>query len=205
VSGAAADIGAFEAQPVTAAATVNTGDVQRSSVRSMTITFSGPVNFAGGNTVANALAAFTLARTGPGGPTGNVTFNAATSTLTTDAQGRTVVTLRFTGALTEAANTAAGADPSLIDGLYTLTLNTAAVTGPGGQAVAPLTFNTHRLFGDIDGDRDVDLDDIFPGLQGAVFASPLTAHQAGFDFEGDGDVDLDDLFSFFVPRLFTSI
>src|SRR5205823_2343771 len=108
-----------------------------------------------------AAAAFQLARTGPSGATGNVSLNAAVST---DAQGRTVVTLTFSGPFTE-ANTAAGVNKSLIDGLYTLTVFGASVTSPGGVNLdgdnngTPggnnLT-NTHRLFGDVDGDKDVD-------------------------------------------------
>jgi hypothetical protein len=194
---------------------VNDGNAQRSVVRSLTVTFSGPVTFAGDT--ANAAAAFRLARTSLTGPTGNVDLHAA---VMTDAQGRTVVTLTFSGSLTEQAFTAAGANPSLIDGLYTLTVFGSAVTGPGGLNLdgdhngtpgGDNTFNLHRLFGDVDGDRDVDADDIFgtpghPGLIDALFASgPLTPQQAAFDFEGDGDVDADDLLSFFVPRLFTTV
>jgi hypothetical protein len=196
------------APPVTVASVViNDGSAQRSVVRSIRVTFSGPVTFTGGD----ANAAFQLARTSLTGPTGNVDLHA---TVTSDAQNRTIVTLTFSGALTEQSLTAAGVNPSLIDGLYTLTVFGNLVTGPGGHnldgdddgtAGGDKTFNLHRLFGDVDGDRDVDLDDIFPFLQAAAFASPLSPQQAAFDFEGDGDVDLDDIFSFFVPRLFARV
>ncbi|HEY1377735.1 MAG TPA: right-handed parallel beta-helix repeat-containing protein [Gemmataceae bacterium] len=203
VTGPRQDIGAYEYQPVTASVQVNDGSAQRSVVRSLTVTFSGPVTFPNG-----PAAAFQLARTGPTGPTGIVTL---TPTVTTDAQGRTVVTLTFSGPFTE-ANTAAGANPSLIDGLYTLTVNAAAVTDaalgwgldgdgdgtPGGNT----TFATHRLFGDIDGDKDVDLLDLNPLVPALFGVVGQPNYNPAFDFDGDGDVDLLDL-NQFVQRLFT--
>jgi hypothetical protein len=156
-----------------------------------------------------------LARTTPGNPTGIVPFangGPHTSILETDGQGRTVVTLKWVDTrFSEVANTASTADPSLIDGRYHLAIGASAVVDPtfGLTLVGTNTYDTHRLFGDIDGDMDVDADDIFgtPGIAGlvdALFASPLNAHLAGFDFEGDGDVDAADL-SFFIARLFTSV
>ncbi|HEY1377481.1 MAG TPA: right-handed parallel beta-helix repeat-containing protein [Gemmataceae bacterium] len=199
------DIGAVEGQvPTVTAVAVNDGSLQRSVVRSLTVTFDSAVTFAGGN----AAAAFQLARTGPTGATGNVTL---TPTVTTDAQGRTVVKLTFSGPFTE-SNTVAGINPSLIDGLYTLTVFGAAVTGADGVALdgdgdglagGDKVFATHRLFGDVDGDGDVDLLDLnslVPALFGTV-GQP--AYNPAFDFEGDGDVDLLDL-NQFVQRLFLS-
>ena len=67
---------------------VNDGSPQRSEVRSLTVTFSGPVTFANNS----PMAAFQLTRvTGAGGTVG---LSAATST---NGLGQTVVTLTFTG------------------------------------------------------------------------------------------------------------
>src|SRR5206468_2715681 len=69
----AADMGAFETQqPTVRSVVVNAGQanlVQRSMFTSVTVTFSGVETFAG-----SAAAAFQLFRTGPTGPTGNVTL-----------------------------------------------------------------------------------------------------------------------------------
>jgi hypothetical protein len=195
--------------PVTVAdVQVNDGNVQRSVVRSLAVTFSGAVTFAGGD----ATAAVQLARTGPTGPTGNVGL---ATTVSTDGQGRTVVILTFSGPLTEAANTAPGANPSLTDGIYTLTVAGAAVTGANGLALdgdgdglagGDKVFATHRLFGDVDGDGDVDLLDLnplVPALFGVQGQAGPPVYNPAFDFEGDGDVDLLDL-NQFVQRLFLS-
>ncbi len=186
--------------------TVGDGSAQRSVVRSLAVTFSAPVTFPNG-----PAAAFQLARTGPTGPTGTVTL---TPTVTTDAQGRTVVTLTFSGQFTE-SNTAAGVNPSLIDGLYTLTVFGGQVTGPGGVSLdgdgdgAPggdRVVNFHRLFGDYNGDRTVDPADIFPYLQTALFTSVgQPGYLAAFDFDGNGVIDPADLFPYLQQRLFTSI
>ena len=82
------DIGAYEYQPITVAGVrVNDGSAQRSEVRSITVTLSGPVSFAGGN----AAAAFQLNHVQTGT---DVTLSAAVST---NATGQTSVTLTFSG------------------------------------------------------------------------------------------------------------
>ncbi|HEY1376237.1 MAG TPA: peptidoglycan DD-metalloendopeptidase family protein [Gemmataceae bacterium] len=185
------------------AVAVGDGSAQRSVVRSLTVTFGGPVTFPNG-----VAAAFTLTRTGPTGPTGNV---ALTPTVSTNALGQTVVALTFSGTFAE-SNTAAGANPSLIDGIYSLTVFGSAVAGPGGVALdgnnagipgGDYALATHRLFGDVDGDGDVDLLDLNPLVPALFGVVGQPNYNPAFDFEGDGDVDLLDL-NQFVQRLFLS-
>src|SRR5262249_50189075 len=135
----AADIGAFEVQQSTVrSVVVNAGQanlVQRSMVTSLTVTFSAPVTFAGRPT-----AAFQLTRTGPDGPSGNVTLAVDLSGSTAT---QTIARLTFSGPLTEVAN-------SLVDGNYTLTVFSGQVSGGlfGGDNVSTL----FRLYGDMKGD-----------------------------------------------------
>lgn len=145
------DFGQVTALPPTVTGiSVNDGLTQRSMVTKLTVTFSEAVNFPSG-----MAAAFQLARTGPGGPSGAVDLVAVPS-------GNTV-TLTF-------ANTAAVAtDPggSLIDGAYQLTVVAANVSGPGGSLDGngdradndDYSATVTRLYGDNDGDSDVDAGD----------------------------------------------
>src|SRR5207249_1055271 len=102
---------------------------------------SGLVSFAG-----QPGAAFQLARTGPGAPTGNVTVVVDVSGSTA---AQTVAKLTFSGSLTEGAATLL----SLVDGNYTLTVLSSQVNGgiQGGDDVSSL----FRLYGDVNGDRAV--------------------------------------------------
>ena len=90
--------------------------------------------------------------------------------------------------------TFAGADVvggSLADGVYDWVVDPAKVRDAAGQAGtgAAQAVSFHRLFGDADGDRDVDGTDsrAFRSALGAEPGSP--AYQSMFDADGDGDVD----------------
>ncbi len=169
-----------------ASVVVNDGSAQRSRVTSLTVTFDSIVNFAGA-----PAAAFQLARTGPGGPLGNVTL----ADVTTNA-GQTVVTLTFSGSLTESK--------SLMDGRYNLTILAAQFTGAGfdgdgngvagdnriivgDPAIAPKLF---RLFGDSDGDGTVATNDFIQFR--LVAGGPSFA----FDFDDDGAIATIDFIQF---------
>jgi CSLREA domain-containing protein len=77
-AGPAADIGAFEVQvgvaPPTASVVVNNGAAQRSMVTSIKVSFSEAVSFPNG-----IAAAFSLVRTGPGGPPASASRRSARS------------------------------------------------------------------------------------------------------------------------------
>ena len=108
---------------VASAALYDTG----SGVQSLTVTFSTAVSFAGGN----AAAAFRLT---------NVDTNATvtvSATVTTDGDGRTVVTLTFSGDQTDL-------DGALLSGRYALTVVGSAVTDSSGVPLDGLGTGTRN-------------------------------------------------------------
>lgn len=164
---------------------VNDGAAQRSLVTSVTVTFSTRVSFA-----SNPAAAFQLT-----GPRGLVPVSLA---LSTDAAGtRTVARLTFSG--TGIVN------GSLADGRYSLVIDGDQISDAGGVAVDGDNDGTaggdartafFRLYGDSDGDGDVDRTDV------AAMLNTLgrRAGQAGFlsylDFDGNGVVGVADALRF---------
>jgi hypothetical protein len=216
VVGPAPDIGAYEYVPITVAGVrVNDGSAQRSEVRSLTVTFSGPVSFAGGN--GNAAAAFQLQHVQTGD---NVNLAAAVST---NGAGQTVVILTFLSTTVNGVNdtdplsAANGGQLSLADGRYQLIVSATAVSDaalgwgldgdadgtPGGNFVtpaetsySPTALHLYRLFGDATGDGVVDLSDLaaFRGTYNAGTGNP--AYLAYLDADNSGVVDLTDLTEF---------
>lgn len=153
---------------------VNDGSAQRSMVNSITVSFGGAVVLDPG--------AIELHR--QDGSLVNAEFNISL------VSGKTVAVFAFAG-----PEFVGG---SLADGNYTLTVRAGLVhdrwgrtlDGNGdGSAGGDRVDALFRLFGDSDGDRDVD------GLDRGHFRSAFrtTAADAGylwyFDFDGDGDVD----------------
>jgi hypothetical protein len=177
-----------------AVAQVNDGAAQRSRVTSLTVRFSGQVTFSG-----QPADAFTLVRTGGGA----VSFSASISV---QYDGTVVTLTNFTGPETEFG--------SLRDGRYTLTALASQISAggqaldgdangtPGGDFVFGDAQGLFRFFGDINGDRHVDIADF------AVFSSAFnsstgqTNYLAYLDFNGDGHIDIAD-FGQFSIRLFT--
>jgi hypothetical protein len=173
---------------------VNDGSAQRSRVASLTVTFDTVVNFA-----TTAGAAFTLVRNGGGA----VTFTATPNVV----MGRTVVTLNnFTGATTQSG--------SLADGRYTLTAQASQISAGGvlldgngdGTPGDNYTFGDpqglYRFFGDINGDRNVDIADFGQLSLTYGLNSGQMGFNSAFDFNGDGVIDIAD-FGQFAIRIFT--
>jgi acetyl esterase/lipase len=153
---------------------INDGSAQRSMVNSLTVTFNRVVTLGSG--------AFELRRDGGG----LIDVLVSTSMV----NGKTVARLTFAG-----PDIIGG---SLADGRYSLTIRSDRVhdrwgrelDGDGnGLAGGNRVDAFFRLFGDSDGDRDVD------GLDRDLFRSAFEkrAGEAGylwyFDFDADGDVD----------------
>jgi hypothetical protein len=187
-----------------AAVQVNDGSAQRSEVRSMSLTFSAPVSFAGGNVAA----AFQLKNLTDGN---NVALNATTST---DGIGRTVVTLGFSGGETDPLSGQNGGIASLADGRYQLTVLAANVIGPDGKALAGDGTNTgsnytspadnyqgnglhlFRLFGDVNGDGVVDPTDLNQFRSTMNTNKTQAAYLWYLDADGSGAIDAVDLGQF---------
>jgi ELWxxDGT repeat protein len=172
--------------PTVAAATIGDGTAQRSQVASLTVTFSAQVTFA--ETVASA---FTLTRNGGGA----VNFSATASVI----GGVTVVTLTgFTGSETQFG--------SLKDGRYTLTALASQISANGQQMASDYTFGDaqglFRFYGDINGDRHVDIADFGQFSSTFNLSTGQTGFLAAFDFNGDWVIDIAD-FGQFSIRMFT--
>jgi hypothetical protein len=197
------------AAPTVAGVQVGDGSGQRSEVRSLIVTFSGPVTFAGGN--VNAAAAFQLLHVQTGN---NVDLASAVSM---DALGRTVVTLSFSGAETDAISAQNSNFASLADGRYSLTILSGSVTGPGGTAldgdgngapggnyVSPTDtlgggagqLHLYRIFGDTNGDGIVDQQDLGQFRSTFNTSAPNPLYIAFLDANYDGNVDQQDLGQF---------
>jgi hypothetical protein len=148
---------------------VNDGQAQRSIVDSITVSFDRAVTIGAG--------AFELVR-----DDGLVV--SVQATLAPDGKS---ARLTFTG-----PEIIGG---SLADGVYTLRVHRGMIWDLGGNAIGTgdLTMRFHRLFGDIDGDRDVDRLD-YATIRGALGSSLGDVNYSRlYDFDGDGDVDALDL------------
>lgn len=160
---------------------INDGTAQRSSVTSLTVTFNSVVNFSGA--IASA---FSIGRVG-GGSIGGFTATASNAT------GVTVVTLNgFTGGETNFS--------SLADGRFNLVVSAAQISTAGGQLTGQTSFGDadglFRFFGDITGNRTVDIADFgqFSLAYNKNVGDP--GYNAAFDFNGDTHVDIADFGQF---------
>jgi hypothetical protein len=184
--GTAPDIGAFEVQPPPriSAVQVNDGSAQRSSVVQLMITLDTTDVLLGNGGLWSvtrasdgAVVNWDIGGPYPGGPNS--------------------YRFHFTGGALNGA--------SLADGVYVLRVNSPDFYDGAGQTldgngdgiggddyVSPLTGpgRIHRLFGDADGDGDVDAADF------AAFRSAFGGASIVFDFDGDGDVDAADFGQF---------
>ena len=97
-----------------------------------------------------------------------------------------MATLTFSGANVESG--------SLADGRWVLSVDRIKVRSlTGVEMAADFTGQLHRLFGDSEGDGDVDVLDLGRFRQSYGKTVGQTGYAAHFDFDGDGDVDILDL------------
>jgi autotransporter-associated beta strand protein len=197
------------APPTVANVQINDGAIQRSEVRSLQVTFSGPVTFAGGD--ANAAAAFQLTHVQN---SNNVALTSSVSVV----NSQTVVTLTFSGSETDPISISGNANPvagpSLVDGRYQLTIFGNMVTGTNGQALAgdgttpgsnyvsPTDtylgngLHLYRLFGDASGDGVDDATDVGQLKSTFNFNNTQQQYLAFMDVNNDGVVDAQDVGQF---------
>ena len=157
-----------EAPTVAGPVIVDDGEVQRSMVTRLKVAFSEVVTLDAG--------AFDLRASGSG-PVDVVVTTAVVG-------GKTEATLTFQG------DGIIGG--SLADGRYTLTIDHTKVRDDAGQALAAdLVDEVFRLFGDIDGDGDVDNLDLARFGKSLNTSTGDANYFAFLDFNNDGVIDRD--------------
>jgi fibronectin-binding autotransporter adhesin len=217
-SGSGPEIGSTEIPalppPTVSNLKIDNGTIQRSMVRSLTVTFSEAVTITGPVAGAFALNRNTAPTFGEQpGVTGLVNIAAV------QGPGNTVV-ITF---LTSGANPVNGVNPpgnpgsnfSLPDGRYTLTIDASKVTGnvslelldgdfnntPGGNyvlasAAGPAqATNIFREFGDQNGDGFVGTNDFSPGFKQANGTAPVPSDEF-FDYNNNGFIGTEDFTAF---------
>jgi uncharacterized repeat protein (TIGR03803 family) len=156
--------------------------VQRSMVEDIVYTFNEPV------TIPDANAAFTVVGTGPHAGTAPTTLMAAAVPGSNGTQWAVSLTGKADGVLASIAN-----------GEYSITPNPSGVFAAADGTTAMTTSRTDaffRLFGDINGDRVVNVSDEFQ------FSKAMNAYTPIFDVNGDGAINLADEFQ--ASRSFSS-
>ncbi|QDV40832.1 Subtilisin NAT precursor [Stieleria neptunia] len=172
---------AILAREIVPAVAINDGSAPRSQVTSLTVAFDALVDH------DQLQMAFQLTNLSTGLVVGSVHVAAA------DQGNQTIATLTFDGVSTIARG---GIGNSLADGNYRLEIFAGQVQSSNGQQLfrdqefgdtpSDLFF---RLFGDTDGDRDVDGQDY--GRFGLSFLSSSGENDYNSDLDSDGDGDVD--------------
>ena len=172
---------------VTVDVAINQGELQRSMLLDMEVSFAGDVQFGS--------SAFSMEKVGGG--------NVPVSFSTEFEDGRTNTVLSFAGSFTEATG-------SLVDGNYELTINGDDIISggvaldvdedgvPGGVLVIgdEESEALYRLFGDSDQNRIVNTVDLLGFRQTFLFMTGDASFDVGFDSNLDGVVNVVDLLRF---------
>jgi hypothetical protein len=165
---------------------IGDGTSQRSRIESIQVSFGELVDFENGD----ALAAFTFSRIS----------DSQNVTLLLDgideSSGVTVVTLKFTGAITRAGG-------ALLDGNYQLDVSGAKIN-VRGSTTSGVDFSfgdnqsdgLYSLYGDSNGDRTVNIFDLLAFRQTYSAADGDTNFNRSLDFNNDGVINVFDLLNF---------
>jgi ELWxxDGT repeat protein len=166
---------------------INGGAAQRSRVNSFTLSFDRPVTLAAG---AATLRLLNTGGSGSNDGSGPTDVSSALAAPTTPDDGRTwVYTLVPDSAFVQKTSTGASTD-SLLDGIYSVSVDPAKVTANGvAMTATPASLTFHRLFGDTNGDATVNPLDYLK-FRGTFGKSDGDAGFDGtFDFNNDGTVN----------------
>jgi len=166
------------AQPVVTQVRINHGDVSRSVVTNLAVTFNTNVAIASPNLLLQNLT------TGTNLPSTNLalSYNSLTREATWTFPG-------LAGGSLPPGNWLAGLpSPAVTD-----TNGNALIGVPGGTPGDPLAFQFYRYSGDVNGDRDVDFADTYWFKSTWLRASNQIGFDPRFDFSGDGIVNSNDL------------
>jgi hypothetical protein len=172
--------------PTVTGVQIGDGTAQRSMVSQLKVTFDQMISYAGAPT-----AAYSLQRIVGGNPAGNVGFSVSTVTVGTHSEA----TFTFT------SDTTFG---SLNDGRYRLTAIASQIRVGSTPMAADSITSFHRMFGDANGDAQVDISD-FGQFSGTFnLNSGQLGFLAYFDYNNDGVIDIAD-FGQFSLRIFTML
>ncbi len=171
--------------PTVTAVELNTADVQRSAVESISLSFDGDVIFGGGAVSVVQRSTATEA-----------TFQPVTTNVTVDfPTDQTRITIQFDSHVRNSDN-------ALVDGNYQITLAADLVTRDGVAMVDDYVFGGEETdgffsyYGDSDGDRNVNIFDLLAFRQSYGSFSGGSDYDFYFDYGADGAVNVFDLLQF---------
>jgi hypothetical protein len=173
---------------------VDDGTAQRSRVRSLKLAFDQPMTLGAG---ALSLARLNLGGSGTDDGSAPTDASSALATPTTPDGGLTWVWTFRSGSPFMQLGTGGAPTGSLVDGIYTMTLDRTKVAAESGVPLtADFSFTFHRLFGDAQGSKNVNNADFisFRSAFGKTSADP--AYNPEFDFDGNGTVNNADFIQF---------
>jgi len=175
--------------PTVVSVTTNDGEAdgnttQASEVRQLVVTFSQAVNLT--QPGAFSLGVYNLDGTG-GAVSGNGANDGSITNISSVLNTATTTDGGLTWTITFAPSTAhTDASASLIDGIYSFSINNSDVTSGGVALTGSNTYTFHRLYGDVTGAGAVNNTDArdFSKAYGAAAGS--ANYNAAFDFGGAG-------------------
>jgi hypothetical protein len=170
--------------PILTSIVVGNG-TQRSTVRSITLSFDKPV------TLANGAMPIQLLNTGGSGRNdgSNPTNASSALAIPSSADGGKTWVFAFAPGSAFVQTSGGASTGSLVDGVYRISVDPAKVTADGIAMAAGAGLTFHRLFGDVNGSKTVNAADYnaFRGVFGKN--STQVGYDLAWDFDGNGSVN----------------